>query len=239
MGDALWALPTIRLLCEQHEAKADFYTSTVCLPMRDLMEAQDCIAGFVVPSSYQISSATMGVQPHVMDVDAEGYEKVYHLGFHAFPDRCIGEWIAYHAGLEMELGAKDIHYDNIPKFRAKHAPWKEDYVALATRGRSGYVELFKDFARHCPLPCLEIGAPDQFIGAGINCTSVSMLEMASVIAGAKAFVGMTSAPLVIANGFPIKRIVAHGSDANLHHLLKSDLNHYLLDPIAEELLDLI
>jgi hypothetical protein len=69
-----------------------------------------------------------------------------------------------------------------------------------------------------------------------------MLKMASIIAGARAFVGLMSAPLVIANGFSIPKIVpcllGNGS-GDLRHLLRSPKHHYLVNPDFNEMLSLI
>jgi hypothetical protein len=182
---------------------------------------------------YNILSIGCGVQPWEMQISELGYVKCYQLGFRGVPDCCIGEWIAYHAGLPMENGSK-VMYENIPAFG-----FDGEYVVLATRGAE-FATLFQELAQRCSMPCLEIGIPGQAVGAGRNFTTKSILQMASIISGARAFVGLMSAPLVIANGYPMPKIVpCHGGSGDMRHLMITPQHHYLQHPSSDQILALI
>ena len=43
MGDAIFAIPTIRWLCEKHNTKVDFWTSEYCSPLKRLFEYQNIL----------------------------------------------------------------------------------------------------------------------------------------------------------------------------------------------------
>lgn len=242
IGDALWCLPTVKALCEKHDAVADFFTSDYCRPMKDLLEAQPFIRQMIMSAGYEVKSMDCGCQPPLVPVPEEGYSAVYQMGFNGCPAGCIGEYIAEKSGMTRDIGRK-VEYvvPPPPLWFSSHG-----YIVLNPRGETSFAPLLREFAKQSPLPTVEIGAAGQAVireqdsPNHFNVTCDSMLKMASIISGAKAFVGLMSAPLVIANGFPrLTKIVLHdGKSWDMSHVLYTPTHHYLVDPTLEQLLSL-
>lgn len=231
IGDALWALPAVRELCRRLDARCDFYTSDYCRPVKPLLEALPFIRQVVIPAGYEIKSMDCGVQPWQMPVPPEGYLSVHQMGFQGSPGGCIGEHIAGAAGLPREIGCA-VQYEIEPMSLGY------EYVVIASRGETTYADRFREFARRCRLPCLEVGAQGQHvIPAAVDHCGCDMLKMARLIAGAKAFVGIMSAPLVIANGWSLPKIVPHnGVSWDMSHVLYTPSHHYMIEPTADDML---
>lgn len=241
MGDTLWALPSVRALCEKHDAVCDFYTSDYCLPLKDLVEYQPYIRQMIVPAGYTITSMDCGCQPAEMPIDPRGYAAVYQMGFHGVPFGCIGGYIAEKAGLPRAVGER-VEYA-VPPHGLGFGP--RGYIVLAPRGETSYAPLMREFAKRSPFPTVEIGAIGQAViptdEEHFDLTCASMLRMASIISGARAFIGLMSGPLVIANGFPVvKKIVPHnGRSWDMSHVMYSDNHHYEIEPTVERLLGIV
>lgn len=88
MGDALYALPTARLLYGIHGEKIDFYTSDYCAPLTNLIEYQSYINKVVIPADYKIERMDIGCQPWQMPIPAE-YTHIFQLGFRGVPNQAI------------------------------------------------------------------------------------------------------------------------------------------------------
>lgn len=238
-GDALYALPTIRALAEKHGCKVDFYTSDYCEPLRSLFEYQDCIAHFCVPKTYVIERMDMGVQPAHVPIPQGFYDAVYQLGFPAIPDRPIPDYIAHLAG----VSPKPITYQ-VPESSLNGALMQE-FIVIAPRASEDYAPLFNAIVEQSPYRVYAVGGygdaavlrphPNLKVADGIT-----YLTTAALIARAKAFVGLMSSQLVLANGFPIPRICPHdGIRWNMDHVVRSEYNYYPVHPSAEQVLKLI
>jgi len=243
MGDALYALPAVAELCRIHDAKCDFFTSDYCLPLKDLIEAQPYIRQMIVPAAYEVKAMDCGCQPWEMPIDPRGYAGVFQMGFRGVPGGFIAEHIAESVGLPRAIGQR-VEY-KVPPHDLGFGP--QGYIVLAPRGETSYAALLREFALRSPLPTVEIGAPGQAVipsgnhnARHFDMTCPSMLRMASIIAGAKAYIGLMSGPLVIANGFPVVKLVPHnGRSWDMSHVMYSPQHHYLVEPTVEELLKLI
>lgn len=247
IGDALWALPVARALAEIDCCPVDFYTSTHCEPMRSLVEAQDFIRRMVVPPSYVIKSMDCGVQPWEMPIEP-GYQGVYQLGFQGCPDRCIMHYLGQKAGLAA-ANTLEVHYDLPPINAADFRGFDIDqqYLVLASRGETTYADRFRELCRLAPVPVLIVGALGEDIGAsirhdlpraGVDMTGLSMLHMAQLISRSVGFVGLMSSPLVVANGFPVRKVVPHnGRNWDMRHVQYTPLHHYMVEPTVLQMLE--
>ncbi len=226
MGDALYALPLARLLYGMHGEKIDFYTSEYCRPLKSLIQYQSYINECIIPADYVIERMDMGCQPWLMPVK-DGYSKVYHCGFRGIPDRAIHHYIASQYDYNGPLG---ISYE-YPE--TTHTG--EDYIIIAPRGETSYKQLFIDVA-NAHGNALIVGGKGDYIGAGYDMTGYSMLETLTFLAHAKAFVGLMSSQLVLANGFPIPRIAPHdGKSWDMRHVVQSPYNYYPINPTLADI----
>lgn len=234
MGDSIYSLPTVKALCVKHGCKADFYTSAYCEPMRRLVEYQPYINKMVVPPSYVIEGAGMGVQPWKMPVDESKYEAVYHLGFRSNPDKSLPDFIAESA--RVQRGPIEYAFPE----------WNQEmvfpYVILAPRGDRGFPQLFPQFIEICPLQVVQIGGRGDFVGdknKSIDRTGLDMLETLTWLSQANAFVGVFSAMLVLANGFKMTKVVPTDNIRwDLNHAVRSQANFYPVNPSAKDILRL-
>lgn len=255
IGDALYALPTIRQIAKETDTKVDFYTSEYCAPLKYLFEYQNCIDRFFISPGYTIERSDMGIQPWNMPVH-EGYDVVYHLGFRSVPNQAIHQFIwkeafGYDTPLAIEYDYPDIpviDWNGSPaiEFRHKlnhnpriHVP----YVCLATRSPSSYDQFFYDLSLELSIRdirVVQIGAEGQYIGSGRDATGEDMLDTLSLLAHCKGFVGLMSSQLVLANGFDIPRIALHnGINWDMRHVIYTARNHYPVNPTIEQVLQLL
>lgn len=255
MGDALYALPTIRQIAKETGTKIDFYTSEYCAPLKYLFEYQRCINKFFISPGYIIERMDMGIQPWKMPV-YDGYDVIYHLGFRRVPDQAIHQFIwkeafGYDTPLAIEYDYPDIpiiDWNGAPAitFRNKlghdpriHVP----FVCLASRSPSSYDQFFYDLSlalRQRDMPVVQIGAEGQYVGVGRDATGENMLDTLSLLAHSRGFVGLMSSQLVLANGFDIPRIAIHdGIHWDMSHVIKYHRNYYPVNPTVEQVLQLL
>lgn len=219
MGDTLYALPLARLLYGINGEKVDFYTSSYCQPLRELIAYQSYINQCIIPADYKIERMDMGCQPWLMPVK-EGYSQVYHAGFKGIPDQAIHQYIAAQAGYTMPLG---ISYE-YPVIAAT-----ESFICIAPRGETSYKQLFAELADSTN--AYMIGSKGDYIGHGKDMTGLSMLDTLSILSRAKGFVGLMSSQLVLANGFPYPKIAPHdGKSWDMRHVVQTSSNHYPINP---------
>jgi SAM-dependent methyltransferase len=231
MGDALYALPAVRSIARRHGAPVDFYTSEYCAPLKRLFEAQDCVDRFVVAHDYVLQDFGCGCRPWQVPVPA-GYDAVYQLGFRDMPDGPIPEFIARSAGVDCG----EVRYD-FPSFTLD---MPEPYIVSAPRGHTAYSPLFRELVARSRVAIVEVGAAGDGTGAPgvVDRTGLDMLEVLPLLAGSVGFVGLQSAMLVLANGFPIPKVAPRGV-WDMRHVMRSVYNHYPDEPTAAQVLKLL
>lgn len=225
LGDALYSLPTIRYLSKKYNTKIDFYTSRWCEPLRKLFEYQDCINKFIILDNYVVTGTDCGVQPWHMPVPQE-YDQIYQLGFRSNPRCNLRDYIGQLVGVDKPLV---MQYDIPVKSTVKLDV--EEYIVMAPRGQTGFIQWFHEVCRLSKYPIVQIGAAGEYIGGGdsIDCTGLDMYDTLHLIRDAKAFVSIMSAPLVLANGFPVPKYVFHdGVHWDMRHVLYTDSHHYVI-----------
>jgi ADP-heptose:LPS heptosyltransferase len=229
IGDALYALPTIRLLSKQYGVKVDFYTSSHCSPLKRLFEYQHFIDKFIVSDRYTITHFGCGVQPRYIPIEVKRYSAVFQLGFQYTPNIALHRFIAQSVNItDKELR---IEYE-FPRFETLDEP----YIIVAPGKK--YKELFKEFISKSPILPVVIGSTDEYNGVGKDLTGLDMLETLTWISKAKAFVGIMSSQLALANGFNIPKIVPYiKSEYDMRHVVYSDKHFYLENPTVESILE--
>jgi SAM-dependent methyltransferase len=236
MGDALYILPATRWLCNKLGCKADFYTSTHCRSIGDLVEYQPYIDKFVVLENYIATGNGPGLQPFAMPVPDQGYEMVYQLGYRSNPDRFLVNWTA------MQIGAPHglpVRYDFPDTGIRVGLP--DEYIIMAPRKarNTTYLDLFQEIIDRSTVPVVQVGGRADGLDGGLDlCGLAGMLETVDLLSQATAFVGLMSSNLVLANGFPwMQKYVPHdGRSWDMRHVLYSSNNHYMIDPTPDEIL---
>ena len=72
------------------------------------------------------------------------------------------------------------------------------------------------------------------VGIGVDKTGVDMLDTLTLLAHSIGFVGLMSAQLVLANGFPIPRISPHDNiHWDMRHVINTSFNNYPINPTVE------
>jgi hypothetical protein len=239
-GDAIYSLPTIRYLCEKHNCKADFYTSSHVARAKDLFEYQSCINKVIIPESYVIERYDMGIQPTVMPVEGE-YEAVYHLGYKYVPDQRLDWFIAHQNGIDTSL-LPPVYYE-FPEYDIN---LPEKFYVLAGSGETGYKQTFLDFLKISDLPVIQVGVNDHYLNVEesksqiIKMMDMSFLETCYVMSKSAGFVGLQTNQMVLANGFDIPKVAPHdGKSWDMRHVINGPKTHYPVDPTAEEILRLL
>jgi len=228
-GDAIYALPTIKKLCEMLQMQADFYTSEYCAPLKSLFEYQSYIDHFYVSPNYVIERMDMGVQPYYVPVDRSLYHKVWHLGFRFVPDEAIHKFIGHSVGIEVDDPCYEVPEIILPT---------DDYYVVAPRGETSYAQLFREVVRTDPNQFVIVGGSGDYIGWGLDYTGEDYLTTGAIIAKSKGFIGIMSSQLCLANGFNIPKVIPHdGHSWDLRHIITSPLHHYLVNPTAEDVLN--
>lgn len=225
IGDLLYILPAAKAICTRDGAVADIYTSEVCRAAERLIRYQPYVNDFVVPANYVIRDAGQGVQPWSMDVPG-GYDAVYQLGYEHFPKGPLHIYTALRAGLPSveppQFECPDISY------------FEEPYVVVAHCDHRTHADLrraYEYFVGACPVKTVQIGLPEDWVGGpSENMTGLDLLETASLIKKAKAYVGFYSGQLAIANGFPgLPKIITMwrgvGEQHGLYIPITIDLEH--------------
>lgn len=201
MGDALYSLTAVRWLCNKHNAKADFWTSEYCAPLKDMIEYQSYIDSFMINSDYVMDHMGFGIQPWYLQVPNENdYEAVYHLGFRDLPKMYIPDYIC--SLVECPPQKLVYEYPDFPTL-------DKEYIVVAPRGEDFWTPLIKDLANGPnETYIVQIGAKGDYVGdIGIDKTGLDFLETTTWIAKSKVFMGCTSSMLVIAEGFSMSRYI--------------------------------
>lgn len=243
LGDALYTIPTMRHLYEATGIRFDFYTSTYCLPLRELFLAQECVNDFIIPDGYEVKRMDMGVQPWYMPIDESRYDLVYQLGFRSVPDRSIPEFIGLQAGIYEDLS---IRYDFPALGGRTSIPLSQPFYVFAPRGETTYTQLFN--ACIDKLIAMEYGV--MVIGGEgdnpstntsvIDMTKYNMLDCLRLLNYAEGFVGLMSSQLALANGFHIPRVSPHdGKSWDMRHVVTDSYSHYPINPSVDDVIHLL
>lgn len=238
IGDCLYTLPTVRELCKINNCKADFYTSECCRPISDFLKQQECINDVVFPDDYKIEGYGCGVQPWAMPIPANNYSTIYQLGFQRVPDKSLPEFIAESVGLDRSIG-NNLFYD----LKSKQNNY-EDYYVIAPRGRTSFHNFFVYLSKelfNLNKKVYIIGGQNEFdsdyIEFAENKTGGTYLEMIDIIAHSKAFIGILSSPLVVANGFNMKKYVPYNSAWDMSHSVYKSETKYSIEPSIKECIE--
>lgn len=218
MGDVLYTIPVMRYIYKVTGLKFDFYTSEYCSPLKKLFEYQECVSRFYVSPSYVLDNWGCGGQPWYVPIPIQEYARVYQLGFRQTPDCALHQFIAKYAGIDVPLA---IEYDYPPLL---DYTWSSPYVVLAPRGKTTFEPIFNEIADKTT--ALIVGGEGDYTGHGIDLTGLDMLNTLTVLSGAKAFVGLMSSQLVLANGFDMPRISLNGYQADMRHSIRTAQNYY-------------
>jgi len=238
IGDCLYTLPTVRELCKIYNCKADFYTSECCKPIADFLNQQECINDVIIPNDYKIDNYGCGVQPWNMPIPANNYSMIYQLGFKVVPDKSLPEFIAESAGLNRSVG-KNLFYD----LKSKQNQY-EDYYVIAPRGKTSFHDFFVTVSKKLftlNKKVFIIGCTNEFdndyTDFAENKTGGTYLEMIDIIAHSKGFIGILSSPLVVANGFSMKKYVPYNSAWDMSHSFYKDEIKYSIEPSIKECIE--
>ncbi len=230
LGDCIYSLPTVKKLCSLLNTGCDFYTSGYCKPLKRLIEYQSYINKFIISNEYKIIRDDIGIQPWVMPIDESLYDEIFQLGYKRVPDRPLHEFISRSVNLNIDL---NLEYQ-YPEFETLNEP----YLVLAPKGKITFDPLFINFVKKSPIQVVIIGGHNDYIGVGIDKTGLDFLETTTWIAKSKGFVGLMSSQLALANGFNIPKIVVYDKRSwDMRHAIKSNNNHYLLNPTVEEMIE--
>lgn len=237
IGDALYTLPTIKELSKLHNCKVDFYTSEHCRPIKEFMKLQDCINECIIPESYVIERYDMGIQPWLIPIDNSKYEAVYQLGFKSVPDKSLPEFISESVGLNKDVG-KNIHYNFIDEFDHTDS----NYIVIAPRGETTYSTIFKgviDYYEFKNIKSFIVGGRGDYFGKGVDYTHLTFNQMTSLIVHSKFYLGIMSAPLVIANGFNVPKIIPYNNNWDMRHIVAKPESFYIFEPLLSDVLKIM
>lgn len=236
LGDAVMALAAVREIVKMHGGqRANVVTSCYCAPLVDLLKTRSYIGEVTIDEKYEAIADAPGMQPWRMDVPARwaGYD-VYHLGIRRWPSdgERIAEMIAHEYGLDVtpgpwldprarrdEAGPTIMH---APVTAADVESWWTEYNAMvwSERARRELVIIgTRDECDWYRRRCYEQVAPLREVR--------TMGEVEAACEGAGRFVGVASAPAVVAAGLGIpgewllrptvdERWIPRGCDVTVH-----------------------
>lgn len=242
IGDAVYALPLIKYICERDGAEAHFYTSSYCASLKRFFMHQKEITDFIVPENYQIRDFGCGGQPWQMPIDSSQYDRVFQCGFpHHPPNGPLHEFIARNNGVDPNL------------FQPHHFIWEAldinfiDKPFIAMCGKTPEwteIPAYRYLIEHSPIATVQIGLPHEWLGGkSINLTGLDILETVSILksTNCKAFVGYMSSPLTYANGVPgLHRFATLPSPgAGSEHGIYGPYNHYIVKATGAEILNIL
>jgi hypothetical protein len=93
-GDIIWALPTVRAISETYGESVDFVISQKYGSLTSLLERQAYL-GKVTPLPAWDVRETAPMTPRTPPLDAQEYDRVFHLGYEGWPTPTLPEDI-YH-----------------------------------------------------------------------------------------------------------------------------------------------
>jgi hypothetical protein len=240
VGDALYSIPTIRLLARKLNCRVDFYTSSAVAIAVELFCNQECIDRVIIPPEYVIRRMDMGVQPWNMPIPENEYEAVFHLGFKRVPDCSLPIFIGKSIGIKPEL-LPPVYYDYEDLSHSINLP--EKFYILDTRGGTGYDDVLVEWSSQTKIPVILTGSPDNALPHFSHCENYTGLPFhwtPYIMSKCAGFVGIHSSHLVLANGFGMPKVIPHDNKSwDMRHSMYSDSNHYLVNPTARDILEIV
>jgi len=225
IGDLLYALPTARVLARTHGAQIDFYTSAYCEPVFELLMYQSIINNVFVPPEYTLTDFGCGGQPWEIPIRGE-YEAVYHLGFRSTPMFNLPDYIASLYGLTRD----PIYYEcpeypeGLPREVCETRPVVVGFPPKMYREH--FFAVIEELSKHTTV--IQVGGITDGFGGDYDFTGrLGFLDTASLLRHASLFVGTLSANLVLAHGFPVKKMVIWGHGFDIRHIVEDTHTTYV------------
>lgn len=222
LGDLLYSLPTVRHISKILGEKIDFWTSNYCSSAVELLKKQSYINEVFIAQNYQIQHDQCGLQPWLLKPEKD-YDRIYHMGFRHYPQ---GRLVDYFSDIHgFTLADKTIKYD----FEPLTSPGGYKVVSP---GRNPILKpIFGEIIKHfvdSGNVVVQIGPPDELINIFPTININGMYESLAYLNNCDFFFGTLSANLVLANGFPCKKIVLCEKERhNPAHDIQSDSHNYI------------
>lgn len=230
IGDALYALPATRKLCEDHHCKADFYTSDWCLPLKKLLEYQSCINRVIVPPDYVIREHSIGIQPWDMPIPPN-YDLVVQMGYREYPTEFLSDWICRSARIEPKPLKLEFPYASPDMPEVTYVVACSRTVNEASHYFHETPKCFHELASRVRLVITGLQPLREPIPDAIDLCGLDLLEQASLLNTAKGFIGQGSAVHTIATFMPhLKRAVMTLPFTDMRHLYHSPNDRFFPCP---------
>ena len=230
IGDALYSLPTIRHISKILGSKVDFWTSDYCKPLVSLFKAQSFINEVYIAKNYIVQHHGCGTQPWELIPEKE-YDRIYHMGLRSYPQ---GRLVDYYPSLHgFTFCDTSIQYD----FTKREIP----SGIVVSPGRNPilkplFSKLITELAQNHTI--YQVGPPSETINIthpNLKTISEDMLGTIAYINACHTFIGTLSANLVLANGFPCKKIIICEKERhNPAHDVHNESHIYLDFPVSPE-----
>lgn len=223
LGDSIFAVPTMKAIRTLYESPLCFITTPFCGPAVTLMQK---IPGLIetvgICTSYKPTGTEPGLQPWTVPVPPrlmeDGHRDIFHLGMrrHPYPHESITESIGAHYGIKIKSGPW------LPEIK----PTKGGHVVMhAPVGEAWPNAVLRELlSQQKGKQVLLIGQPREYATyeqmrlneqEGVRIRDVSsMLDVWEALDGASSFVGVASAPGVVAAGagLPCRWAIQPGGD---------------------------
>jgi hypothetical protein len=225
LGDALYSLPTIKLLSEIRGEKITFWTSPYCKPLKTLFEAQRCVKDVFIDNQYAYQHDNLGMQPWRMQNAELVGQEVIHLGFRGYPPCSLPLYMLRLAGFdtsEQKVEASMVlDYTITRKIEG-------DYIVLAPKTLNPQ---FEELWRALTTEYKVVSIGTEYFPGTIDMTGLDFLETCAIIDNAKLYAGTLSAMLALANFFNVPKIVPYDQRWDLTHGLNKP--EYLMLPSVD------
>jgi hypothetical protein len=106
-GDLIWALPTVRAISETFEEPVALQLSVGLDSITPLLQRQPYIDSILVDTGW-LTQDTAPITPRTPPVTAEGYDRVFHLGYDGWPGAPLPIDIYRRAAAQEALQAIDL-----------------------------------------------------------------------------------------------------------------------------------
>jgi len=95
IGDALWSLPTVRMISRHFGTPVDFAMSTKYGQegLLRLIGEQEYVGKAFVAPGWDIVDERICMMPRELEVDGLGYDRVFHLGYPGWPQMELAQYV--------------------------------------------------------------------------------------------------------------------------------------------------